>query len=128
MTSHFGLMLVFAFFVSLIVFATIDEGHAQRAGAARREDVRDVHRRGDRARLGPAPLPVVIGLWLPVAVFMAAIYYGAALPQCPGPADWFSDTVLHAGGYAVLGAADAARNGQGPMVRRHARRDDRVAL
>ena len=45
----------------------------------------------------------MIGLWLPVAVYMAAIYYGASLPVVPGPVgDWFSDTVLHIGGYAVL--------------------------
>jgi len=45
----------------------------------------------------------VIGLWLPVAVYMSAIYYGAALPQVPGPiGSWFSDTVIHLGGYAVL--------------------------
>jgi VanZ family protein len=44
----------------------------------------------------------VIGLWLPVAAYMAAIYYGAALTQVPGPAARVSDTVLHMGGYAVL--------------------------
>lgn len=45
----------------------------------------------------------MIRLWLPVAVFMAAIYYGAAAPDVPasvGP--WFSDTVLHAGAYTVM--------------------------
>ena len=42
------------------------------------------------------------GLWLPVAAYMAAIYYGAALTQVPGPAARVSDTVLHMGGYAVL--------------------------
>ena len=44
----------------------------------------------------------MISLWLPVAVYMAAIYYGAALTQVPGPAARLSDTVLHAGGYAGL--------------------------
>ena len=44
----------------------------------------------------------MISLWLPVAVYMAAIYYGAALTQVPGPAAQFSDTVLHMGGYAGL--------------------------
>ena len=45
----------------------------------------------------------MIGLWLPVAVYMAAIYYGAMLPAVPSPIDtWFSDTVLHAGGYTGL--------------------------
>ena len=42
------------------------------------------------------------GLWLPVAVYMAAIYYGAALTQVPGPAARISDTVLHMAGYAGL--------------------------
>lgn len=45
----------------------------------------------------------MIGLWLPVAIYMAAIYYGATLPVVPGPIGyWFSDTLLHAGGYAAL--------------------------
>jgi VanZ family protein len=45
----------------------------------------------------------VIGLWLPVVVFMAAIYYGATAPDVPAPVgDWFSDTVLHAGAYTVM--------------------------
>jgi VanZ family protein len=45
----------------------------------------------------------VIGLWLPVAILMAAIYYGATMPVVPAPiGNWFSDTVLHAGGYTVL--------------------------
>ncbi|HET9706624.1 MAG TPA: VanZ family protein [Vicinamibacterales bacterium] len=44
----------------------------------------------------------MISLWLPVAVYMAAIYYGAALPDVPGPAALLSDTILHMGGYAGL--------------------------
>ena len=45
----------------------------------------------------------MISLWLPVAVYMAAIYYGATMPVVPSPIGyWFSDTVLHAGGYTVL--------------------------
>ena len=44
----------------------------------------------------------MISLWLPVAVYMAAIYWGAALTQVPGPASLVSDTVLHMGGYAGL--------------------------
>ena len=45
----------------------------------------------------------MIGLWLPVAVLMAAIYYGATVPDVPPPiGDWFSDTVLHAGAYTVM--------------------------
>lgn len=44
----------------------------------------------------------MIVLWLPVAVYMAVIYYGAALSQTPGPAAAVSDTVLHMSGYAGL--------------------------
>jgi VanZ family protein len=45
----------------------------------------------------------VIGLWLPVAAYMGAIYYGATMPVVPAPvSNWFSDTVLHAGGYTVM--------------------------
>ena len=45
----------------------------------------------------------MIGLWLPVAVCMAAMYYGAIMPLVPTPiADWFTDTVLHIGAYVVL--------------------------
>ena len=43
-----------------------------------------------------------LGLWLPVAVWMAAIYWGAALTQVPGPAAAISDTVLHIAAYAGL--------------------------
>jgi VanZ family protein len=46
----------------------------------------------------------VITLWGPVVAWMAAIYYGAALTQVPGPAAQVSDTVLHMGGYAGLAA------------------------
>jgi VanZ family protein len=44
----------------------------------------------------------VIGFWLPVAAYMAAIYYGAAMPAVPGPVGLVSDTLLHAGVYAGL--------------------------
>jgi VanZ family protein len=47
----------------------------------------------------------VISLWLPVAICMAAIYFGATLsvPVVPAPIEyWLSDTLLHAGGYTVL--------------------------
>lgn len=45
----------------------------------------------------------MIGLWLPVTILMAAIYYGATAPDVPAPVGhWFSDTVLHAGAYAVM--------------------------
>jgi VanZ family protein len=39
---------------------------------------------------------------VPVAIYMAAIYYGAALPDVPGPVASLSDTLLHMGGYAGL--------------------------
>ena len=45
----------------------------------------------------------MIGRWLPVAAFMAVIYYGATTPDEPASiGDWFSDTLLHAAGYTVL--------------------------
>ena len=44
----------------------------------------------------------MIALWLPVAAYMAAIYYGAAMPSVPGPVGMVSDTLLHAVGYAGL--------------------------
>ncbi len=44
----------------------------------------------------------MIGLWLPVVAWMAAIYYGAGLSQVPGPVASVSDTFLHMSGYAGL--------------------------
>ncbi len=44
----------------------------------------------------------MIGLWLPVAAWMAAIFYGAALPGTPAAVAGFSDTFMHMGGYAGL--------------------------
>lgn len=44
----------------------------------------------------------MISLWLPVAVCMAVMYYGAAMTQVPGPAARISDTLLHMAGYAGL--------------------------
>jgi VanZ family protein len=56
----------------------------------------------------------VIGLWLPVAVYMAAIYYGATMPVVPAPVgNWFSDTVLHAGGYTVMALLTLRATAQG---------------
>ena len=46
----------------------------------------------------------MIRLWLPVAAWMAAIYYGAGMSQVPGPAATVSDTFLHLAGYAGLAA------------------------
>jgi VanZ family protein len=44
----------------------------------------------------------VIGLWVPVAAYMAVIYYGAALSQVPGPVARLSDTLLHMAAYSGL--------------------------
>jgi len=44
----------------------------------------------------------VISLWGPVAVYMAAIYYGAALPHTPAVISRISDTVLHLSANAGL--------------------------
>ena len=44
----------------------------------------------------------MIGLWLPVALWMGAIYWGASLPVVPGPVSGLSDTVLHMAGYGGL--------------------------
>ena len=44
----------------------------------------------------------MISLWGPVAVYMAAIYYGAALPVTPSVISGVSDTVMHMAGYAGL--------------------------
>jgi VanZ family protein len=46
----------------------------------------------------------VISRWLPVAIWMGAIYWGAALPshEIPQPVATISDTVLHMAGYAGL--------------------------
>lgn len=46
----------------------------------------------------------MISLWLPVALWMGAIYWGAALPpdEVPSPVASLSDTILHMSGYAVL--------------------------
>ena len=44
----------------------------------------------------------MIGLWLPVVAWMAAIFWGAALPSTPSAVAGVSDTVMHMGGYAGL--------------------------
>ena len=44
----------------------------------------------------------MISLWLPVAAWMAAIYYGAGMAVVPGPVASFSDTTLHMAGYTGL--------------------------
>jgi VanZ family protein len=59
----------------------------------------------------------VIGLWLPVAVYMAAIYYGAALPKIPGPIAGLSDTLLHMAGYAGLAVITLRATARGQWSR-----------
>jgi len=44
----------------------------------------------------------VISLWLPVVLWMSAIWYGAGMAQVPGPVASISDTILHAFGYTIL--------------------------
>ena len=44
----------------------------------------------------------MIGLWLPVALLMGAIYWGAALPDGPSAVSSFSDTGQHMAAYAGL--------------------------
>jgi len=45
----------------------------------------------------------LIALWTPVALYMAAIFYGASLSSLPEPVDSrFSDTFLHSAGYFGL--------------------------
>ena len=58
----------------------------------------------------------MIGLWLPVAVYMAAIYYGAVQPEVPDViAVRFTDTLLHAGGYAGLAMLTLRATARGQM-------------
>lgn len=45
----------------------------------------------------------MIGLWTPVVLYMAAIFYGASMSTVPAPVSTnFSDTFLHAAGYSGL--------------------------
>jgi len=44
----------------------------------------------------------VISLWLPVLIWMGAIYWGAGLPVVPAPVQGISDTVMHMSAYAGL--------------------------
>ncbi len=97
MTSHFGLMLVFALFVS-VIFATItkDTPRDQLTLGARMFATFI----GAAIVLGwPLRLFPVIGLWLPVAIYMAAIYYGATMPWYRRRSGLVSRHVQHAGGY-----------------------------
>ena len=43
-----------------------------------------------------------MSLWLPVAAWMAAIWYGAGMPQMPGPVASVSDTILHSSAYSGM--------------------------
>ena len=44
----------------------------------------------------------MISLWLPVVIWMGAIYWGAGLPVVPSAVQGISDTVMHMAGYAGL--------------------------
>ncbi len=44
----------------------------------------------------------MISLWLPVAAWMVAIWYGAGIPQMPGPVASISDTILHGSAYTGM--------------------------
>lgn len=44
----------------------------------------------------------MISLWLPVVVWMAAIYYGATMPEVPDAIAAYPDTLQHMAGYTVL--------------------------
>lgn len=53
--------------------------------------------------MADARAPALILLWTPVALYMAAIFYGSSLSSVPEPVgSWFPDTVLHMTGYAGL--------------------------
>ena len=56
----------------------------------------------DRHPATQSPRHGALALWLPVALFMAAFYYGAAVTVTAGPPGLVSDTVLHMAGYAGL--------------------------
>ena len=65
-------------------------------------------------RATPHPRRAAAALWLPVALYMAAIYYGSTIPVVPAPVGgWFSDTALHAGGYTVLALLTLRATAQG---------------
>jgi VanZ family protein len=44
----------------------------------------------------------VIGLWLPVALWMGAIYWGAATSSVPSAVKDISDTIMHMSAYSGL--------------------------
>ena len=44
----------------------------------------------------------MIGLWLPVALWMSAMYWGASTPNVPSAVQGISDTIMHMSGYAGL--------------------------
>jgi VanZ family protein len=66
--------------------------------------------------LGDAHLSIVIGLWLPVAAWMAAIYYGAGMSSVPGAVSAFSDTILHMAGYSGLALLTLRATARGRWV------------
>ncbi len=48
------------------------------------------------------PASRFLSLWLPVAIYMAAIFYFSSLSSLPGGVGGISDTVLHSVAYAGL--------------------------
>ena len=58
----------------------------------------------------------MIGRWLPVVAWMAAIYYGSTTSRVPGPAAAVSDTVLHMSGYAGLALLTLRATSRGTWV------------
>ncbi|MGE0394051.1 MAG: VanZ family protein [Vicinamibacterales bacterium] len=58
---------------------------------------------GPRPGAAPRSWTRLAGLWVPVAAYMAAIFYVQSLPSPPAPAG-VGDKVLHLLGYALLGA------------------------
>ena len=58
----------------------------------------------------------MIGRWLPVVAWMAAIYYGSTTSRVPGPAAAVSDTVLHMSGYAGLALLTVRATSRGTWV------------
>ena len=58
----------------------------------------------------------MIGLWMPVVAWMAAIYYGSTMRSVPGPAAAVSDTVLHMTGYAGLAVLTLRATSRGKWV------------
>ena len=110
MTTHFGVMVVFALFVS-VVFATLmrDEPAEQlRLGARLFGGLVAGGVLAGLAALSDAVLTTArVRLWAPVAIYMAAIFYVSSLPQPPMPPG--GDKPWHLLAYVGLGVVVASR-------------------